>query len=106
MTTEMNPSPVTVTNPAEEPAKPDLSPVGPSTVVAEQSTGSCSTSAPSDAKRTDVQSDSGSCATTQKSGSPDVAASGPPALKPESAPDSGCCGSAEKDGKSATTGSN
>lgn len=106
MTTEMNPSPVTVTNPAETPGTPDVSPIGPSTAVptvAEKSNdaGSCSTSAQSD-----VKSDSGSCASTRPSGSPDVAASGPPALKPESAPDSGCCGSAEKDGKSVVPGSN
>ncbi len=106
MTTEMNPSPVTVTNPAETPGTPDVSPTGPVTpapTVAETTNdaGSCATSATPGAK-----TDSGSCDSTRKSGAPDVAATSPSTPMPEKSPDSGCCASSEKDGKSAVPGSN
>lgn len=80
---EMNPSTVTVNNPAETPGQPDVTPAGPSTVIAEKTkdAGCCDTSAKSEAKpHTD------SCVSTDKPqaapGAAETCASGEKAEKP------------------------
>ncbi len=67
MTTEMNPSPVTVANPAEQPAKPDVSPAGPAIIIAEKKQDACcETGAKSDASPVAAEN----CASGEKTGKP------------------------------------